>query len=585
MQKTVCRHCDDYECESSVCPICGERTELVSTETFWCKSCNAPTTEEICPVCGSSCHYIAANLRPVFPEERLLVEILLDKPMEFKDCSCYSAGGGTYFFDGKKYKLDILHIVQKPVEPIIKMLKQYEADNAWYCEHAFGFSWIEAMIACNKKYLNAITFEAVEFIRQRAKNAGLDSMFVSFSGGKDSTVVSSLVMEALGREDVIHIYGDTTLEYPTTLEYVKRFRKEHPKTPFLVARNSDQDFSDLCRKIGPPSRLMRWCCSVFKTGPINRKIEMLFKDKSSIPVFQGIRACESVSRSKYDRVSVSPKIAKQIACQPILDWQDFDVWLYIIANGIDFNFAYRQGFTRVGCWCCPNNSSWAGFLADIYMHKQHSEFNELLYDFAKQIGKPDWKDYIDNGNWKARQGGNGLEYSASTVLDFKPCVTDEASINFELQRPISNALYTLFIPFGIVDKTMGNPRLGEVYVIDHKTKLPLFRFTGKEGKNLLKVTFLNFNSLIKNRSRAETMVKAQLTKYQMCIGCSACASICRHSAIKVENLEVGNVSRDSIKYSIDREKCVGCLECILHFDSGCYMKKVLRVKKESGEIQ
>ena len=126
-----------------------------------------------------------------------------------------------------------------------------------------------------------------------------------------------------------------------------------------------------------------------------------------------------------------------------------------------------------------------------------------------------------------------------------------------------------------------------VYAVDKpvENRKVSFKELFKEGKNLLKVTFLNFNSLIKNRSRAETMVKAQLTKYQMCIGCSACASICRHSAIKVENLEVGNVSRDTIKYSIDLEKCVGCLECILHFDSGCYMKKVLRVKKDSGEIQ
>ena len=67
----------------------------------------------------------------------------------------------------------------------------------------------------------------------------------------------------------------------------------------------------------------------------------------------------------------------------------------------------------------------------------------------------------------------------------------------------------------------------------------------------------------------------------MCIGCSACASICKNSAIIVENKKPGSVSIESIHYEIKPEKCIGCLECILHFDSGCYMKKVLR--KQTGK--
>jgi len=40
------------------------------------------------------------------------------------------------------------------------------------------------------------------------------------------------------------------------------------------------------------------------------------------------------------------------------------------------------------------------------------------------------------------------------------------------------------------------------------------------------------------------------------------------------------VSIDSIRYFIKPDRCIGCLDCILHFDSGCYMKKVLRVKAD-----
>ena len=86
---------------------------------------------------------------------------------------------------------------------------------------------------------------------------------------------------------------------------------------------------------------MRWCCTVFKTGAIQKTIASAFKDKSNILSFQGIRHNESASRSKYERESESPKISKQTVASPIIDWIDYDVWLYILTTKIDFNYAYR----------------------------------------------------------------------------------------------------------------------------------------------------------------------------------------------------------------------------------------------------
>ena len=74
-------------------------------------------------------------------------------------------------------------------------------------------------------------------------------MFVSFSGGKDSTVTSDLVINALNDDKIIHIYGDTTLEYPETKKYLDEFKKIHPTTPLLVAKNKEQDFNELCGPI------------------------------------------------------------------------------------------------------------------------------------------------------------------------------------------------------------------------------------------------------------------------------------------------------------------------------------------------
>ena len=302
----------------------------------------------------------------------------------------------------------------------------------------------------------------MDYIKNYSKDFKAIDMFVSFSGGKDSTVTSDIVMRALSEPKILHIFGDTTLEFPETMRYVDRFKKEHPQTPVLSSRNKDKDFEELCKLVGPPSRVMRWCCTIFKTGAIQRKIKTLFRNKNKIITFYGIRRSESASRSKYERETEGSKITKQITISPIIDWMDFDVWLYMLTTKIDFNYAYRLGYARVGCWCCPNNSGWSEFLSKIHMPQQSERFRQMLIDFAKQIGKPDPEVYVDDGKWKARQGGNGVDYAKKTAVSFEPCALEENAFNYELQRPISEQLYELFKPFGYLNFEFGNKRLGEV---------------------------------------------------------------------------------------------------------------------------
>ena len=577
--KYICRHCNDLECESSICPVCGDRATLLSAEIYYCKHCNAPSFTEECQSCHSECVKIGSDLRPVFAQERLLIEILLNKPMAFAGKSVWSSLSNTYWVDGEKVRINLAEFRKKDPSSIIKQLKKYEDENRQYVEHDTDNDHINKFIQLNQYRLNSITEEACNYIRKISEDFEMSSVFVSFSGGKDSTVTSNLVLKALGTEKVLHIYGDTTLEYPTSKQYVAEFRRKYPATPVLVAKNRDQDFNNLCEVVGPPSRVLRWCCTVFKTGAITKKIEQVFRDQTRILSFQGIRRAESASRSKYDRDSDNSKISKQIAASPIIDWLDFDVWLYILANELPFNDAYKQGFTRVGCWCCPNNSRWSEFLSSIYMSEEYLKWKELLYSFAKKVGKEDWKDYVDDGNWKARQGGNGLEYSKNAVVSFKPCVLEDNAYNFELSRPISNDLYTLFKPFGELNFEIGNKRLNEVYVMERGSGTPLLKLSGRTGNTTLKISVLKKNHHFKNAKIAEQLLNDQVTKYQTCIACGYCQSVCRFNALKVINLEKGNVSNSTVSYTINEANCVGCIECVKHFDGGCYMKKVLRVKK------
>lgn len=211
--------------------------------------------------------------------------------------------------------------------------------------------------------------EAANFVQSAAQNFPEENIVISFSGGKDSTVTADIVTKALSNPSLVHIFGDTTLEFPATLEYAERYRAAHPLAIFQVARNDEQNFFKVCKDIGPPARMMRWCCSIFKTGPITRVINSLYRSQQ-ILTFYGIRKNESAARSKYNRIeseSASIKIQQQTVATPIFFWKDIEVWLYILAEKIDFNAAYKLGYDRVGCWCCPKNTARAQFLSKIYM--------------------------------------------------------------------------------------------------------------------------------------------------------------------------------------------------------------------------
>ena len=87
--------------ERSICSKCGGRTD-VESHLYWCSTCKVPLYARICENCGQEGIEFAADIRPVFPEERLLVEILLGKPLAFIDRSVWASAGDRYYVDGKK---------------------------------------------------------------------------------------------------------------------------------------------------------------------------------------------------------------------------------------------------------------------------------------------------------------------------------------------------------------------------------------------------------------------------------------------------------------------------------------------------
>lgn len=569
-----CRNCN-IESNEKKCPVCGDDTvEDVPVEIYWCSSCKVPVLQEvsqvdkgICPRCGKKMKYMASDIRPVFPEERLLLEILLDKqPNEYLEKSVWAVNS-RYYIDGKPVSLPSSLFQTADAEAIARKLDRYKKDNSY----TFFEKIIERFVEVNALRLNYLKDEAYHFVNREASKFPEENAVISFSGGKDSTATADVVIKSLSNPSLVHIFGDTTLEFVYTTEYANRYRDEHPQAIFKVARNHEQVFMDVCEDIGPPARMMRWCCSMFKTGPITRVINSLYRNQQ-ILTFYGIRKSESTSRSKYNRVeddAESVKIQQQTVASPIFFWKDMDVWLYLLAEDVDFNEAYRLGYDRVGCWCCPNNNQRAQFLSRIYMPEKSKEWRNFLISFAKKIGKPDPDVYVDEGSWKARQGGNGLPTAGDVKIRFSNCTSEEHAKIYRLIRPFDDELIGMFVPFGRVAPELGQKLLHEVIVLDSRTNVPILSIQPFEHggyEHAVKVRVMN----VADYEDIQRMVGYQIRKYNACRQCLKCESLCRAGAISIAGGQ----------YYIDSEKCVHCKMCMTakYLDGGCTMDKYLRTK-------
>ena len=569
-----CTQCN-IETNENVCPVCNSKTvEDLPVEVYWCNNCCAPiiqTTNQadkgICPICGRATKYIAADLRPVFPEERILLELLLGMEQDTLLKKSIWANNNRYYIDGKSMILpnSIYQIADtsKITEELYK--RQNEVSYSFFEDN------IKDFVFANLARLNYIKDEAYAFIQKEASKFPEENIVVSFSGGKDSTVTADLAVKALSNPSLVHIFGDTTLEFPSTIEYAHRFRDAHPDAIFQIAKNDEQNFYDVCEDIGPPARMMRWCCSMFKTGPITRIINSLYRSQQ-ILTFYGIRKSESVSRSKYNRIedsSDSVKIQQQTVASPIFFWKDIDIWLYLLAEKVDFNDAYRLGYDRVGCWCCPNNNSRAQFLSKIYMPDQSKRWRDFLIGFAQKIGKPDPEVYVDTGKWKARQGGNGLASASDVKINFTNCTSEDHAKIYRLIRPFDDELVGMFVPFGRVAPELGKKLLHEVIVLDSKTNVPILSLQpySQDGyEYAVKVRTMN----VADHEDLQRMVSYQIRKFNACRKCLKCESLCRAGAITINNFG----------YFIDPQKCVHCKTCMTakYLDGGCMMDKYLRTK-------
>lgn len=532
---------------------------------LWCDKCNVPVFDEQLhkQTCNGNLTKISEGTicNPVFKQERKLLSKISGQNLESK--TIWYLGASNYFLDGKLTRISYRSwYKEKRHLKVAEELRNHVEIERDYISY-------RGVVEANKRYIQGLILDAEKYVLKTVeKYKGSFRPTISFSGGKDSTVVSRLVRDSLQDNTIIHFFGDTTLEFPETHNYVEeKFKEENPEV-YVLPSESENDFFQLCKVFGPPSQYERWCCTIFKTSNINKELE--YMPQKSL-TFLGIRHSESLARKNYKQTQEHSKISSQINAMPIIGWTDYDVWLYILYKNLAVNDCYQLGYKRVGCWCCPNNSEWSMMLTDIYHPDYMQRWKEMIYDFAAKTGKEDLDDYYEEGRWRIRRGASGLEEKNVTIRDTACNLTDTAR-NIIAGRKLKRDVIELFKPFGdlkVLEKK--DETYIEVYDVDKsKEYRKCFSLIITFGTNILKVLpeeRIDITNLV-NR------LKCQLRKYQFCIRCSACDSVCPFGAI------------DTIHgaYKIDESKCTHCKTCIAKFYNGCIICDKVAGKKGTDDL-
>ena len=182
------------------------------------------------------------------------------------------------------------------------------------------------------------TIEILKHWEKFALDKHEDGYYGAFSGGKDSCVIKRCA-EMAGIK--VKWYYHAAIDPPELYNFIL---KEHPdvnvtklKTPFI----------DLICKNGLPTRRQKWCCRLIKEHGGDGRF-----------ILTGVRAQESSKRSKRKFMEYWRKDGtRKWVVNPVLHWSEQDVWDFIKKENIPYCKLYDEGWRRLGCIGCPENTN------------------------------------------------------------------------------------------------------------------------------------------------------------------------------------------------------------------------------------
>jgi phosphoadenosine phosphosulfate reductase len=435
-------------------------------------------------------------------------------------------------------------------KPQIEIIENPEADGS-----IIGID-IPRMVEKNADLLEKWTQQSIKRIYETYEKyrRRIDIFYVAFSGGKDSLVTLDLIQRSLPHNSFKVLFGDTGMEFPDTYEtvdYIEEFCNKNGID--FIRAHSQYKPEETWKRFGPPATVNRWCCSVHKTAPqILALREITGKANFTGMAFVGVRASESLSRSGYEYVSVGEKHKGQYSCNPILEWNSAELYLYIYSENLYINKAYTKGNRRAGCLVCPR----AAERSDYFAHTCYPvEFEKLVdaikFSYTANFNSEErLNQFVENGGWKARKNGRDI----SVKQEYQE-IEDKENTKLIIKHPTTN--WKEWIKTVGVLMTTTSP-----YTISYKGQTFVFEVHEEEG---LEVSF--DSRLAKTDPTFIKLLKNVFKKAATCMLCRVCEADCHNGSLHMEN---GKVTID--------DTCLHCSQCH-KVEKGCLLFKSIEKPK------
>lgn len=248
---------------------------------------------------------------------------------------------------------------------------------------------------------------------------GEDKVYVSFSGGKDSTVLFHLARRIY--PNMLGVFCNTGNEYPDIIRFVRQTQSEganiqiiRPKiTPravwakygFPLVGKEQSFYINIVRKnpkcrtaqlriskgtrfgisekwrylINEPYDVHNICCNKLKKEPMHR----FCKESGRFPIL-GVMASES-KRREADYIkngNCNYFDSKQPKSQPLSIWVEQDIWDYIKRFNLPIADIYHKGAMRTGCMGCGFGAQFADDTRFRVLYRNYPKCYDMVMDYT-----------------------------------------------------------------------------------------------------------------------------------------------------------------------------------------------------------
>lgn len=416
---------------------------------------------------------------------------------------------------------------------------------------------VDAMVAANAEIMDIVIADAKRRTKELYDESigRCDIAYIAFSGGKDSVALLDICHRVLPLSVPV-VFSDTDMELPDTYNVVDAVKALYPEREFITARAKTPALENW-KIFGPPSRTIRWCCSVHKSTPALMTLkERVHKTAIKVMAFVGVRGDESHSRSFYEDASDGVKNASQLNRMPILDWGAHELWLYIFANRLVVNEAYKKGIARVGCIACPDSAARYMWFAKEAYPQMIKKYEDIIIETSTKnfLTSDEKNDFVGTVDWGARKSGVVLRATLSNPIR----INANLDTTFESQFFEKSTFLEWIKTIGnvVVEKESGQSLLKIPTSID--SGIPFNYQMSHTGETVVTFEFRSESE----RSELLPLLQDVLRKTIACVGCQACEAQCNFGAISFRGGKV----------EIDAKRCKHCYSCY-DIDFGCWRFK------------